>query len=174
MSQLLLLARTVFLLGNQVRLSLQVGTDKPICGRIEDKFRPLDYKQNFTSSWTWVMCVGPCVDPRLSVSHCGTTYGPPEDGRVAAGYFSPVHHHIPPVPLPTPPTLAPREGTPFPPRTLGHKSGSHLKEAPPFSSNIISRCFWDYHFKVPTGPSQLMSSFASEWCCDKMPSPCQS
>lgn len=52
MSQLLLLVSTLFLLGNQVRLSLQGGTDKPICGHIEDKFRPLDYKQNVTSSLT--------------------------------------------------------------------------------------------------------------------------
>ena len=78
--------------------------------------------------------------------------------------------HSHPHPLPTPP-LAPRVVTPSPPKTLGCMSGSPLGVAPPSSSKITSGCFWDCCCTVPTGPSQLMSSFASECCGDTMFSP---
>lgn len=107
------------------------GADNPICSHMEDEVRPLGYEQSFPSPWIWVVYVGPCLDPLFSVFWLWSYWWSivPEDSREAPGIFSLVSPHTI-APMSNPP-LAPRAVTPFPPKALGHKSGSHLGAAPP-------------------------------------------
>lgn len=91
----------------------------------------------------------------------------PEDNRVTASIFYPIYHHTQPPPPSTPP-LAPRAVTPSPPKILEHMAGSPPGADTLFCSKTIPGCFWDCCSTVPAGSSQLMSSFASEWCGNRM------